>query len=203
MARRLALIRHGPTRWNDEGRIQGWTDVGLGARGRAAVAAWRLPPALRGAAWTASPLLRAVHTAALLAPGAATFEPRLVEMRWGAWEGRTIAALRAADPAGLAEIEARGLDFRPPGGESPRALQARLAPWLAETAAAGGATLAAVTHKGVIRAVLARALDWDMTGAAPVALDWTAAHLFRLEADGSPRVERLNLGLARTARAAR
>ena len=47
------------------------------------------------------------------------------------------------------------------------------------------------------------ALDWDMTGAAPVALDWTAAHLFRLEADGSPRVERLNLGLARTARAAR
>ena len=199
MARRLALIRHGPTRWNDEGRIQGWTDIGLGARGRAAVTTWRLPPALRGAAWTASPLLRAVHTAALLAPGEATFEPRLVEMRWGAWEGRTIAALRAADPAGLAEVEARGLDFRPPGGESPRMLQARLAPWLAEIAGDDG-TLAAVTHKGIIRAVLARALDWDMTGVAPVALDWSSVHLFRLEADGSPRGERLNIGLARDAR---
>ena len=199
MARRLALIRHGPTRWNDEGRIQGRTDIGLGARGRAVVAAWRLPAALRGAAWVSSPLLRAAHTAALLAPGGVTFEPRLVEMNWGAWEGRTVAALRAADPAGLAASEARGLDFRPPGGESPRALQARLAPWLAETAGDGG-TLAAVTHKGVIRAVLARALDWDMTGAMPVALDWASAHLFRLEADGSPLVERLNIGLACDAR---
>ena len=199
MARRLALIRHGPTRWNDEGRIQGRTDIGLGARGRAVVVAWRLPAALHGAAWVSSPLLRAVHTAALLAPGRATFEPRLVEMNWGTWEGRTVAALRAADPAGLAASEARGLDFRPPGGESPRALQARLAPWLAETAGADG-TLAAVTHQGVIRAVLARALDWDMTGAVPVALDWASAHLFRLEADGSPLVERLNIGLARDAR---
>ena len=194
MARRLALIRHGPTRWNETGRIQGWTDVGLSARGRAAVAAWRLPAALRGGAWVSSPLLRAAQTVALLGATRVTFEPRLVEMRWGAWEGKTLAALRAEDPTGLAAIEAHGLDFRPPGGESPRDLQARIAPWLAETARSEG-LLVAVTHKGVIRAVLATALDWDMTGEAPVELDWACAHLFRLRANGTAEVDRLNLSL--------
>ncbi len=194
MAHRLALIRHGPTRWNEAGRIQGWTDVGLSQHGRAAVATWRLPAALRGGAWVSSPLLRAAHTAALLGASDVTFEPRLTEMRWGAWEGKTLAELRAEDPVGLATIEARGLDFQPPGGESPRMLHARIAPWLAETARSDG-LLIAVTHKGVIRAILAKALDWDMTGEAPIDLDWACAHLFRLRADGTAEVDRLNLSL--------
>ena len=32
----------------------------------------------------------------------------------------------------MAEIEGRGLDFRAPGGESPREVQARIRPLLAE-----------------------------------------------------------------------
>jgi len=45
---RLALIRHGPTAWNEVGRVQGQSDVPLSARGRALVGAWRLPATLAG-----------------------------------------------------------------------------------------------------------------------------------------------------------
>jgi probable phosphoglycerate mutase len=142
-----------------------------------------------------SPLLRAVATAQRLGAVRPAVEPRLTEMDWGEWEGFTLAELRTRFGPAMAAAEARGLDFRPPGGESPRDVQARLGPLLAEIAAEGRPVVA-VTHKGVIRAVLARATGWDMQGKPPARLSWDAAHLFRLAADGSPRVERLNLALA-------
>ena len=61
----------------------------------------------------------------------ATVEPALIETDWGHWEGRTLAELRQRHGGEMAALEARGLDFRPPGGESPRDVQARLASWLA------------------------------------------------------------------------
>ncbi len=190
----LALVRHGPTRWTEAGRIQGRTDVALSAAGRAAVRRWRLPTLLDEADWTTSPLLRTVQTARLLGAVELAFEPRLVEMCWGDWEGQTLTALRAADTQGMAENEARGLAFAPPGGESPRQVQQRLAPWLAAIANRPRPVLA-VTHKGVIRAVFAWAAQWPMLGKPPVKLDWSSAHLFRIAPDGTPSVERLNLSL--------
>lgn len=139
-----------------------------------------------------SPLRRCIETAALLGAPHAEREPRIAEMRWGAWEGRRLAELRAELGEALRENEARGWDFRPQGGESPREVLARLRPWLAEVAARGLPTLA-VTHRGVIRAVLAHALGWDLRGKAPVRLDWHAAHVFALAPDGMPVVERLNV----------
>ncbi|HEX5321357.1 MAG TPA: histidine phosphatase family protein, partial [Stellaceae bacterium] len=84
---------------------------------------------------------------------------------------------------------------RPPGGESPRDVQQRLAPLLRDIARRGEPT-AAITHKGVIRAIFAEAAGWDMLGKPPARLNWAAAHLFRLAPDGAPTVERLNLALA-------
>jgi probable phosphoglycerate mutase len=52
-----------------------------------------------------------------------------------------------------------------------------------------------ITHKGVIRAVLALATGWTMEDEAPVRLRWDRLHLFALGADGTPRVERLNIEL--------
>ena len=72
-------------------------------------------------------------------------DPRLVEMHWGEWEGRLLAELRDELGAPMRENEARGWDFRPAGGESPREVWARIQPWLAEVAAAGEPTLA-ITH---------------------------------------------------------
>ncbi|MFQ5785731.1 MAG: histidine phosphatase family protein [Alphaproteobacteria bacterium] len=192
---RLALIRHAATAWSETGRIQGRTDVPLSPAGRAAAARWRPPPEIAGARWVTSPLARARETAALMGVADCTIEPRLGEMSWGRWEGRRLAELRAELGREMAENEARGLDFRPDGGESPREVQARLAPWLAEVAARRD-TVAGVTHKGVIRAVFARAAGWNMTGRPPVRLAWDRAHFFELAADGAPVVARLNLALA-------
>jgi probable phosphoglycerate mutase len=133
-----------------------------------------------------------VETAALLGVPDAAREPRIIEMDWGEWEGRTLAELREQLGEAMAENEARGLDFRPPGGESPRAVIERIKPWLRETAAEGVPTLA-VTHRGVIRAILAEATGWDMRGPPPAKLDWRAVHFFRLDAQGRPSLERLNV----------
>ena len=118
----------------------------------------------------------------------------LTEMDWGDWEGRTIADLRADLGPRMRELEDRGLDFRPDGGESPRDVQIRLRPWLTDRAKDGGLT-AAVTHKGVIRAVMALAYDWDMRGKAPVKLAWDRVHVFALSGDGQPAPHALNHGL--------
>jgi probable phosphoglycerate mutase len=190
----LALLRHGATAWNEEGRMQGRADLPLSPAGRARLAGLRPPAELAGFTWLTSPLRRAVETAELLDVTGAQPEPRLTEMDWGAWEGQTLAALRAAPDTDMAEAEAKGLDFRPPGGESPREVQARLVPLLAEIADAGK-PVAAVTHKGVIRAVLALACTWDMRGRAPARLDWHRVHRFRLDPGGRPALLDVNLPL--------
>jgi broad specificity phosphatase PhoE len=154
----------------------------------------RLPQSFAGADIYCSPLERARQTAALLGYAEPRVEPRLVEMDWGAFEGRTVAELRAEIGARMTADEALGLDFRPPNGESPRMMQQRIRPWLAEIARAERPAVA-VTHKGIIRAVLALAYDWDMKGRQPVKLDWRCLHVFNLAADGTPRPATFNIAL--------
>lgn len=193
---RLLVIRHAATAWNAAGRIQGRSDQPLSPDGRAAVAGWTLPPEAAGARWLSSPLTRARDTAALLHRGPVETEPRLIETDWGEWEGRTLADLRAELGAAMAANEARGLDFRPPGGESPRDVQRRLSPLLGELADRD-TTVMAVAHKGVLRALYALACDWDMRGRPPARLRDACAQSFLLGRDGAPRVDRLNIPLAR------
>jgi broad specificity phosphatase PhoE len=185
----LALIRHMPTVWNKEGRLQGQRDTPLDPD---AIPDWRLPSELAGFRFFASPLTRAQQTASRLGI-TPQIDPRLIEMSWGAWEGYTLAELRASF-ADIDELEAQGLDFRTPGGESPRDVQQRLRPLLAEIAASGVPT-AAVTHKGIIRPIFALATGWDMLGKPPHRLDWSSVHLYRLDPTGHPSVERLNIPL--------
>src|SRR5205085_2786978 len=184
---------HMPTVWNAAGRLQGGEDVPIDP---ATAPDWRVPAELDGFCWLASPLRRARDTARLLGIAEAAIEPRLSEMRWGMWEGETLAGLRARLGADMAAAEAAGLDLAPPGGESPRQVQARVMPLLAEIARGGRAT-AALTHKGVIRAVLALATGWDMRDKPPHRLSWSAAHLFRLDRSGHPSIARLNVPLER------
>ncbi|MDW8369515.1 MAG: histidine phosphatase family protein [Geminicoccaceae bacterium] len=183
---RLCLLRHAATVWNLERRLQGRTDTPLAPEGRAEIASWRLPAWTSAArAWT-SPMLRARETAALLGRHDAEVVPELVEMSWGMWEGRTLSELRAEDAERVSALEAMGLDLAAPGGESPRTVAARIAPFLARVAAAGGAHLA-ITHKGVIRAAYALASGWDMRGKPPLPLKGPMALLLELEPDGRAR----------------
>lgn len=192
----LALIRHGPTEWNADGRMQGRADIPLSAAGRDAVRAWRLHPSFLAARWVTSPLDRARETAALLGADAAAVDPRLVEMDWGTWEGQQLDDLRDVLGPHMQDLEDRGLDFRPEDGESPRDVQDRLRPWLAQIAADSSPTVA-VTHKGVIRAVFAQAYAWDMLGRPPVKLGWDGvAHVFAVAVGGNVAPVAMNHPLA-------
>ena len=191
----LALIRHGTTEWNTDGRIQGSTDIPLSEIGRAEVRSWKVPAEFRDFVWISSPLARARETAALLGANSVAIEPRIREMDWDQWEGLSLADLRKNFAAELAEKEARGIDFQAPGGESPRQVMERITPWLADIAKAGKPTVA-VTHKGVVRATLALATGWDMQDKWPVKIDWSSVQLFAVDDEGRLTAERLNIAMA-------
>lgn len=176
----IACLRHAATAWNDEGRMQGRRDVPLSPAGRADVSRWRLPDEIAAEDWASSPLSRAVETAQLLSGRLPSLVPELIEMDWGAFEGRRLVELRAELGDAFTRNERRGLDFRPDRGESPREVVSRVTHWL-DAIAERGKPLVAVTHNGVLRALLACATGWDMTGPPPVKLRPATFHRFAVE----------------------
>ncbi|MBI1172474.1 histidine phosphatase family protein [bacterium] len=161
--RRLALLRHGHTPWNRVGRLQGRTDIALDPEAVATLSALRLPPDWAGAALYSSPLSRARQTAALIAGRAPAIAEPLIEMNWGDWEGQHGEALSQDPASGFRPIEDWGWHYTPPGGESPAEVWARLQPWLATLPDQA----VAVSHIGVMRVLLARAMDWHFAGPCP------------------------------------
>lgn len=188
---RLALVRHAPTQWNADKRLQGRQDVPLSAAGLAMLAQKHLPDVVRSWPVYSSPLLRARQTAAHFAPQGYIVDDRLIEMDWGEWEGRRLADLRAADPDAMRQQEVLGLDLLPPGGESPRQVQGRVLPFCQEMAASGQSAVV-VTHKGVIRAMIALADGWDMKQDYVPKIDHRAGHYIDLDRDGQFVGVRLN-----------
>ncbi len=188
---RVAILRHGPTDWNAEKRLQGRADRPLSESGRAAVTLWRTPETVESWRLVSSPLRRATSTAELLTGRAPVIEPRLTEMDFGDWEGQRLADLRRSLGEEMRQNEARGLDFTPPGGESPRVVMARIQPWLKEIALAGNPCLV-VAHKAIIRALYAQATGWDMKADAPVKLRNACLHTFAVDRGGMPQVIALN-----------
>ena len=185
----LLAIRHGRTEWNAHKRLQGHTNIPLSDEGISQVSAWRLPVDHSGFNWMASPLDRAMQTARLLGVNAIP-EPALMEMSWGAWEGRSFDEIKAGLGVDVQVNLARGIDFRPDGGESPREVMERLQPWIASLDKPTGI----VCHKGVLQALYALATDWDMIGRPQEKLRDAMAHLF-LVRDGKIQIDRLNLPL--------
>jgi broad specificity phosphatase PhoE len=190
----LSLIRHAPTTWNEAGRIQGHTDTPLSEAGRAALQSWEAPAPLLTAEWRTSPLQRCRDTARHLAGRLVQTDERLMETSWGEWQGSRLSDLRNTLGEVMTEMEGRGWDFRPPGGESPRDVAVRFRAFVDDVAAGGKATVA-VTHRGVIRVAMALATDWDFLGKSPVKLQRPAAHIFWVNADGSLEIREENLPL--------
>lgn len=161
--KRLLLVRHGATAWNESGLCQGRRDVPLSDAGRRQ--AERLRDALRGERFDtvySSPLARAVETARLLG-----HEPLLLadllEIDRGAWEGLAPDEIRRLYP----ELHARwyrdpsGLAM--PGGEAFAELSERAGRALALLGRGDGRILA-VGHKAINRVVIARALGREAKG---------------------------------------
>jgi probable phosphoglycerate mutase len=191
----LVALRHAPTAWNRDKRLQGRTDVALDEEGIAVAARWRVDPEWAEYRILSSPLQRARMTATILFPDAEIgIDRRLIEMDFGAWEGKRLADLRAEPGGDAAAREALGLDFKAPDGESPRELQARIQPLLARLAELERPTVL-VTHRAVIRALYALASGWTRIGKPPAKMLPNCAQVFRLSEDAMPVVERLNVSL--------
>jgi probable phosphoglycerate mutase len=191
---RIAFLRHGPTDWNEEGRIQGRIDMPLSAAGRAKMAALLPPQGFENVRAFTSPLGRARETAQLLGYPDAIPDDRLAEHHWGAWEGLTREEILARDGADAFTRAGTGIDFTPKDGESTRDLLARVADFLHERSREERDAIA-IAHRGVLRSAYALATDWDMRTPMPAKLDLTTALILEVSVDGTPRIAELNAPL--------
>ena len=87
-------------------------------------------------------------------------EPRLRELDFGEWEGRSVEEVWEEDEARAAAFWARPFAVAPPGGEAPEAMKRRvLAAWEALVSEMGaGEHWLLVTHGGPIRVILGKIL---------------------------------------------
>jgi len=193
---RVLLARHGTTDWNVAKRLQGRVDRPLLTSSQASLSRLCIPSLQAPVCWFSSPLLRTQQTARALGAQGVVTVPEIIEMDWGDWEGETVAALRKRLGDDMAENEARGVDFRPPAGESPREVAVRVTRWLQSLAdpAQRDENVVAVTHKGVIRATFAYLWGWDMRGRPPQRFDWNALHEVQVLPDGTLKPGSINMG---------
>ena len=150
------FVRHGETEWNAAGRLCGRTDVPLSDAGRrqAQLLALRLKPIPFDALYS-SPLRRALETASTLGRAIGrevVADPRLVELSYGAWEGRTYEEIKRANPEIFSAWEQDPASVAPPEGESGEQLIERLKPFLADVAQRHPiGSVAVVCHRTVCR----------------------------------------------------
>ncbi len=167
---RLILVRHGQTRHNADGVVQGRADIPLsdvGQRQAAALAA-ALADVPLGAV-VSSPLRRAWDTATAIAAAhglTVQAEPDLIEMDVGVMEGLSGAEMRSRYPEVLKRWLAPGGTAVPlPGGESLAAVQERA--WRAVCRLRQRFpqdTVLAVTHNFVIAGLVCRAIGLSLDG---------------------------------------
>jgi broad specificity phosphatase PhoE len=191
---KLLLIRHGPTEWNAQKRIQGRIDQPLSSSAIEQLHRRQLSNDYLQLKWYVSPLQRARQTAKLLGIADPTIEPALTEMNWGDWEGEILKPLRKQLGDVMRDNEKSGLDFCPPKGESPRQVQQRLISWFRQIAV-HSVDAGAVVHKGIIRCVYSLATGWDMCGDSPVQFNWEQGHEFQISSSGEvlPAYAEINL----------
>ena len=99
----------------------------------------------------------------------ARVDPRLAELAFGAWEGRSFAEL---EPDEGFQFWMRNYETAaPPGGETVAHLMGRVAAWLNERAAGDSAgRVLAITHAGVARSAraIARGVSYSTVVSEPV-----------------------------------
>jgi broad specificity phosphatase PhoE len=161
---RVFLNRHGATELATEGRLAGTTDVSLSLVGREPARRLRGRLAHAGvAAVYASPLGRAMETAAILAePHGLPVVARVREIAHGHWEGMTRTEVERMHGEAYARWERNPYTFAPARDETGLSVTPRALPALFDIVAAHpGQTLIVVSHKATIRLLLRSLLGFD------------------------------------------
>lgn len=195
----LLLCRCGATEWTRARRLQGRRDLSLSDEGRAqASEAARLLADLEVAEVLASPLLRAVETAELIAAShqiEVARDPRLTELRVGRWEGLTFDEL-GRDPAYRAFLD-DSLAHHIPDGERLVDLRTRALASVDQSLEDNqiGALVVMVTHASVIRVLLAHFLGMSLGSYHRIHVGPGSLTVLRFDSDRvPPRVMAINAG---------
>lgn len=183
---KLVLIRHGEPAGH-VGRCVGHHDsklatTALGEVRRLAAAASR-PPSLV----VASDLSRAAETARTIAlewRAELRFDPRLREMSFGEWEGRSWDDIGAADRAALDAWGADWTRVAPPNGESGLTLASRVRAALSELLPLAESGVAVVSHAGWIRVATTVLLGVPLATAFDRSIDYARAAVFTVRESG-------------------
>jgi probable phosphoglycerate mutase len=204
---RFYLMRHAPTEWNAAGRLQGQADSPLTPAGRLWASAWgRRMAGIGITRLLSSDTGRALATVeamkgALDRPQGT--DPRLRELDWGQWTGCFHRRLKKEAAEAYRRQQARGWQFRPPGGESHLEVLERALSALQDAALRHpGDNILVVTHEGVIKCLLYHLAIRDGCGRPPIPP--AAWHAHRLVGVGRrvrlDRVNALDLNVGRRGR---
>jgi glucosyl-3-phosphoglycerate phosphatase len=191
MPQTVVLMRHARTSWNEQGRFNSTADLGIDAEGtrQAAGAATELAR-LEPFAFVRSDARRARETAACLEEHIerrAEIEPRLAEVDFGPFEGRTPGEL-AQDPAFIAWRSGDGAVEG--GAEELEAAADRASTGLSEVLErhAGAPTIIVVSHGVLLRVLLCRVvLELPATAHRRLRLDNARAAVLTV-GDGKPNL---------------
>lgn len=160
--RTIALLRHAETAVQYSGCLIGSTDLPLALERRRKASL--LSPRIEGerpARLYCSPLRRARETAESLGESLGMIpkiDSDLREIDFGRWEGMTFDAIQASDPEAVARWARFEPDFAFPGGESIEDFLARIRRVAKRFVECEGPSVLAVTHAGVIRAMICHLL---------------------------------------------
>lgn len=111
-------------------------------------------------------------------------EARFMELRFGAWEGRTAAELLEQDPLALTRFWQDPVKYAPPGGEVLSAFRDRVKTAFEEILARhAGRHALIVCHAGVIRLLISHALDMPLN--RMFRIDVPSAGISRLRVDAN------------------
>jgi probable phosphoglycerate mutase len=154
----LYCVRHGETTFNKSHRIQGQLDSELSALGRRQCeAVAEVLGCMPCDAVISSPLRRAQETAQYLADKLKLelkFEPRLMEINAGIFQGHSWHELDEKFPQEAARWKSHDPDYQIPGGESRRQLMVRTGDAFRAIREAGYAHVIVVAHGGSLSAAL-------------------------------------------------
>lgn len=166
MTTRLYLVRHGVTKWNDERRFQGHSDVPLSELGR--LQAEKVARRLRGIELDAvysSDSTRAIDTARFIAEQHRLPVIQLKELReidFGEWEGKEFERLLEEQSELVERWLYDSVNNPIPGGESYTELRDRVIPKVLEIIRTHqGSSVCIVAHSGPIKLTLCHVLGLE------------------------------------------